>query len=187
MSRWATVPNLLTALRLILAPWAWSAIAAGNYRTALYVLAAAGFSDAIDGFVARRFNAQSELGEKLDPVADKILVAGVFAALFLNHRLPGWMLALVFGRDLLILGFAAWAIARGLHRTLKPTLWGKCSTLLQLLLGGGLVLEPALQWTWLAPVNSALLAASAGMTAWSGLHYGWIGWKITRQNRPSSD
>lgn len=187
MASWATVPNLLTLLRMALTPWVGFAIARENYPVALPLLFFAGMSDAADGYLARRLGWQSKLGAKLDPIADKLLAGTVFVALAANGRLPLWMLALVFGRDLMILAFAAWALRSGARAELKPTLWGKLSTLLQLLLAGGLVMEPALGLTWFRWINPALLWSAAAMTLWSGVDYARIGWEFVSRGRRHTD
>jgi len=184
---WATIPNLLTILRIALTPWIGFEIARDNYPLALPLLFVAGMSDAADGFMARRLGWQSNLGAKLDPLADKLLAITVFIALAANGRLPLWMLGLAFGRDLLILAFSAWALRSGLRADLKPTLWGKLSTALQLLLAGGLVMEPALGLTWFRWLYHPLLWSSAAMTVFSGLDYSRIGWKLIRQQRSPAD
>ncbi len=184
---WATVPNLLTLLRIAFTPWIGFEIARENYPLALPLLFFAGISDAADGFLARRLHWQSNLGAKLDPIADKLLAATVFIALAANGRLPLWMLALALSRDLLILSFSLYALRSGIADSLKPTLWGKLSTALQLLLAGGLVMEPAFSLHWFRHLYPHLLAASATMTAFSGLDYCRIGWILLRRHRPPSD
>lgn len=184
---WLTLPNVLTFARIGLTPWIGLAIARKDYQTALPVLFVAGMSDALDGYLARRFQSQSRLGAKLDPVADKLLTTTVFLALALNGGVPVWMAALVFGRDLMILGFAGWALWRGIKADLEPTIWGKLSTMLQLLLAGCVVLRQATGAEWALPVSTALLWASAGITLWSGLHYALIGWNLAIRHEHSTD
>ena len=70
--------------------------------TVLFILA--GLSDAADGFIAKRFNAVSELGAYLDPVADKALLVSVFVTLGFKGLLPAWLIVLVVSRDLFIIG-----------------------------------------------------------------------------------
>lgn len=73
-----------------------------NYLTALVLFAAAGFSDALDGFLAKHYHWESRLGSILDPLADKLLLVASFAALTWLDLLPSWLLWLVLGRDVLI-------------------------------------------------------------------------------------
>lgn len=187
MPEWLKLPNLLTLARIGLTPWAGVAIASKNYETALPVLFVAGVTDALDGFIARRCQLESRLGARLDPIADKLLAATVFVALAVNGGVPLWMAGLVLGRDLMILSFAAWALWRGVKAELKPTLWGKLSTLLQLALAVAVVLREALELRGIEVLLPALLWASAAMTLWSGLHYAWVGRRLTARAGRSTD
>ncbi len=187
MPSWVTIPNVMTLLRIAFTPWIGLLIARRDYQTALPALFVVGMSDAADGFLARRFKMSSPLGAKLDPIADKLLAGTVFLALAFNGALPWWYVALAFGRDLLILGFAAWALARGIRAELPPSIWGKLSTCLQFLLAGSIVLHSALGFEWSAPLIPLLLWSSTAMTIWSGVHYTWLGWNLAFGNRRSLD
>src|SRR6201985_2076656 len=97
------VPNLLSALRLVAAPFAAWLIIAGHDTAALVVFALAGLSDGLDGFVARRWGFTSDFGAWLDPVADKLLMLLSLAALFIVGIAPLWLVALVVARDVAII------------------------------------------------------------------------------------
>ena len=100
------LPNLITLLRMLLVvPLCWL-IADGHYDGALVVAAIAGLSDAVDGFLAKRYGWQSWLGGILDPIADKLLLMAGFLWLAFAGDVPGWLAALVIGRDLVIVGGA---------------------------------------------------------------------------------
>jgi len=187
MPPWVTAPNILTLGRIGITPWIGMLIARGDYRTALPVLFFTGMSDAADGFLARRFGMGSALGAKLDPIADKFLAGTVFLALAFNGALPWWYVALAFSRDLLILGFGTWVMTKGIQIDLSPTIWGKLSTALQLLLAGGIVMQAALGLAWLALFLPVLLWSSTALTLWSGVHYGWMGWRGLAHHRHSLD
>ena len=110
-----TIPNLLTFLRMALIPVFASLLFYGYYGWALFVFFFAGVSDGVDGFVARRYNQQSELGTILDPIADKLLMTTAFVIVALPHVLPAdnkhfpvafWVSAAVIGRDVLIIAVA---------------------------------------------------------------------------------
>lgn len=128
-------------------------------------------SDALDGYLARRFNWKSELGEKLDPVADKVLVATLYICFAWRGMLSWALTALVLGRDAMILSFAAAAMASGRARRFPPSIWGKISTACQLVLAGACVLRAG--WPNLPPqhVFTGLVWAVVAATAWSGVHY----------------
>jgi cardiolipin synthase (CMP-forming) len=127
------IPNLLCVFRILLTlPVAW-AILEGRYPIALGLFLLAGFTDLLDGFLAKRFSWQSRLGGMLDPIADKLLLATSFVTLWLAGYVPGWLLAAVVARDLVIVGGA------GLYRWLigpfdaEPSVLSKLNSFLQLL------------------------------------------------------
>ena len=127
------IPNLLSALRLLAAPLAAWLILAGHDIASLIVFAAAGSSDAADGYVARRWGVTSKLGAWIDPVADKLLMLFCFTALYNVHVTPLWLLMLVVMRDASIIAgwFLMWA-AR-LPPLKAPLRIGKASTMVQVL------------------------------------------------------
>ena len=134
-----TIPNLLTFLRMALIP-VFASLLFYNYNGwALFVFLVAGISDGVDGFVARRFQQQSELGTILDPIADKLLMTTAFIVLAMPNVLPHtrflpvpfWVTAAVIGRDVLIVTVAgAINIMTGFH-DFKPSWLGKLSTTVQ--------------------------------------------------------
>jgi len=84
----AHLPNALSVARLVSVPVAIWLILRGDLATAFWVVVVAGLSDALDGFIAKRFNAGSELGAFLDPIADKALLVSVYVALAAERHLP---------------------------------------------------------------------------------------------------
>src|SRR5258706_148067 len=105
------LPNFLTALRLAAAPTTAGLLVAGHFNAAFGIFAAAGLSDAADGFLAKRFGLDSPLGRVLDPVADKALMLAAFVTLALLDDVPVWLAAIVIARDGLILLGLAIAVA----------------------------------------------------------------------------
>jgi cardiolipin synthase len=168
-----TLPNLLTLARLALAPYVAWLIASGSARAGLYWLMAAGLTDAFDGFLARRFRAISKLGAYFDPIADKILAASVFLALGFANALPWWLVAIVFGRDILILAAAGLFLAFTNVRAFPPSVWGKLCTFCQLTTAGfalGNLAYPELGVGWAV---RALVWVAGAATAFSGVNYLW--------------
>src|SRR5690348_14486279 len=127
------VPNLLSALRLLAAPFAAWLIVAGHDTAALLVFAAAGLSDGLDGFIARRWGVTSDFGAWLDPVADKLLMLLSLAALCTVGMTPLWLVVLVVARDMVIV--IGWLLVKllGLPLATAPLLVGKLSTAIQIL------------------------------------------------------
>ena len=98
------LPNLISLGRLLLVPLAISLIFDGNYWGALWVFVIAGVSDAVDGFIARRFDRRTPLGALLDPLADKVLLVSAYVALGIAGQLWTWLVVLVVFRDIMIVG-----------------------------------------------------------------------------------
>ena len=171
-----TLPNLFTFIRLLLTPFAVVAILEGNYGRAIGIFFAAGISDAVDGYLARRLGAATMIGAYFDPIVDKILLSAIYISLGLVGAIRWWMVAAVFARDLVILGMAAYGLLFTRVRSFPPSVWGKISTFLQiaaaLAVMGGRAGVPA-------PAELALWLMVAG-TFWSGLHYVWRGVRMLR-------
>jgi cardiolipin synthase (CMP-forming) len=171
------LPNLFTLARLVLAPFIASDILRGHYSRAITLLFAAGFTDVIDGYLARRLKASTPAGAYFDPIADKILLSVIYVSLGLAAAMPWWMVGVVFGRDILILAMAAYGLWFTSLRKFPPSVWGKISTFFQiaaaLVVMGDRAGIPA-------PVTLALCLMLVG-TIVSGLHYMWRGLVMLRQ------
>ena len=100
------IPNAISLLRIALIVPILMLILQGHYAWALALFFFAGFSDGLDGYLATRFNWQTRLGGLLDPVADKLLVAGLFITLAWVQEIPFWLAAVVILRDVVIFGGA---------------------------------------------------------------------------------
>lgn len=126
------VPNLITVVRIFLIfPTAWL-LWEGFYVDALILTAAAGASDAVDGWLARRLDAVSRLGAALDPVADKLLVAAIFVIFAIQGHLPLWLAVIVLGRDAVIMaGAASYRLLFG-RIEFSPTYLSKANTAMQI-------------------------------------------------------
>jgi len=169
-----TAPNLLTLLRICLAPFLVAGILEGNYRLSLGLFLAAGLSDALDGALARLLKQRSRLGEYLDPVADKLLLSTLF--LVLTHRglIPPTVTALVFGRDVGILAVAAILYAAVGRREFNPSFLGKANTLVQVAAVAAVLLHQLTAAGWVADLRILTLDGTIALTVLSGLHYAWV-------------
>jgi cardiolipin synthase (CMP-forming) len=99
----ASLPNLITLARLLLAPLAVLMIVSQRFMPAFAIFVVAGLSDAVDGFIAKRFDLRTELGAYLDPLADKALLVSIYVTLAIVHELPPAIAIIVVSRDLMIL------------------------------------------------------------------------------------
>lgn len=176
--RW--LPNLLTLVRFPLTPWVAVSILRGAHLEALVLLAAAGLTDGLDGWAARRMGAVTRLGAMLDPVADKFLLVTVYVSLGAAGLIPVWLVWMVVARDVLILAFAAAAMALGKARRFEPSVWGKLSTLVQIVTGVVVIAAQVFSSAVLAWWSDILPALTAVTTAWSGIHYAWLA--LSRQD-----
>jgi cardiolipin synthase len=127
------IPNLITLGRILLVPVVVWAIASGAMWIAFVLFLAAGVSDAVDGFLAKRFGMATELGAYLDPLADKALIVSIYLTLGVNNLIPRWLVILVVSRDILIVGgiLLSWLVGNPLK--IKPLLVSKLNTVAQIL------------------------------------------------------
>lgn len=127
------IPNLITLGRILLVPIVVWAIASNEMWIAFVLFLAAGVSDAVDGFLAKRFNMTTMLGAYLDPLADKALIVSIYLSLGINGAIPRWLVILVVSRDILIIGgiMLSWLVGNPLK--IKPLLVSKLNTVAQIL------------------------------------------------------
>jgi cardiolipin synthase len=106
----------------------------GHSRAAFFVFLLAGVSDALDGYLAKRFNWTSEIGAYLDPLADKILIVSIYIALAVSQEIPLWLVIAVVSRDILILlaVLLSWLMDQPFH--IKPLTVSKLNTAAQIVL-----------------------------------------------------
>jgi cardiolipin synthase len=170
-----SIPNLLTAGRLLLAPFVFWGILTGRHRLALALFVVAAFTDGVDGAIARRFRQTSKLGAYLDPIADKTLRSGVFLSLAATGSVPWWLVAVILGRDVLLLISSGVALLFTNFRQFRPSVWGKASTFLQIACAFTWMVSNATESAAIQGLANALVWPTAAATLWSGLHYTWRG------------
>jgi cardiolipin synthase len=176
------IPNLLTLTRLFLVPVFLALLSAHRFGDALYVFCAAGLTDALDGTIARWFDARTEIGALLDPFADKLLLLSAFVGLSLENVIPGWLLGVIITRDIIIVfGYLLLILYSDERVPVRPSYLGKAATCLQLAaviaaLGGVGQSSPNLWYL--------LLYATVGITALSGMHYAYQGLVWLRSREP---
>jgi len=137
------LPNAISLGRLLAVPITVWLMLDGRWAWALGLFVLAGASDAIDGWLARKLNAQTTLGHYLDPMADKALLVAVFVVLAIKAAVPVWLVLLVVTRDLLIVGGGLLLYIVGQPMTMDPLPISKLNTVAQILLAGAVLLDLA--------------------------------------------
>jgi cardiolipin synthase len=127
-----SIPNLITLGRILLVPVVVWAITAGEMRVAFVLFLAAGITDAVDGFLAKRFGMATELGAYLDPLADKAMLVSIYVALGITDAVPRWLVILVVSRDIMIVSavILSWLVDKPVP--LKPLGVSKLNTVAQI-------------------------------------------------------
>jgi cardiolipin synthase len=151
------IPNIITLGRIILVPIVVWAIASNQMEIAFAVFVVAGVSDAVDGFLAKRFNMTSDLGALLDPLADKALLVSIYIALGIWGAIPRWIVILVVSRDIMIVSavIVSWLFDKPVQ--MKPLMVSKLNTVAQVAFAA-LVLGSLGFGFQLSPYDSILMA-----------------------------
>ena len=176
-----TLPNIISLARLLSVPFNVWLILIDQWRLALVVFCLAGLSDAIDGFLAKKFGMQSRLGQYLDPIADKVLLVSIFIVLGAQQHLPLWLVILVVSRDILIVGGLLLLYVFSQSYEPKPFLSSKLNTATQIVLAALVIASLAFSFEWAAVYVQGLIVATALTTIASGTEYMIEWWR--RMNR----
>jgi len=164
------LPNLISMARLMAVPATVWFIIEGRYDSAFWLFVVAGASDAVDGFIAKRFNAQTVLGSYLDPLADKALLVSVYLTLGNEGQLAVWLVILVVFRDLTIIGGAILLHTLGGSIRMTPLATSKVNTVAQIVLASVVLARLGLGLDDRGLV-AALVYVVAATTVLSGVHY----------------
>jgi cardiolipin synthase (CMP-forming) len=123
-----TIPNIITIGRLIIVPIVIVMIMQQRWIAAFVLFVVAGVSDAVDGFIARRFDMRSEFGAYIDPIADKALLVSIYVTLAIVGAIPSWLAIVVVSRDVMIVAavLLSWVMSRPVE--IKPLLVSKLNT-----------------------------------------------------------
>ena len=135
------LPNLITLGRLILVPVIVWLLLSGFTRAAFFAFLIAGLSDAADGFLAKRYKMETELGAYLDPLADKMLIVCIFVTLGLGGGLPVWLVIAVVTRDILIVAAVVLSWIMGHPVAIRPFIVSKANTVSQIVLAGTVLVD----------------------------------------------
>jgi len=166
------LPNMVTFARLCAVPLAFWLVLEHRLDRAFVLFVAAGLSDAVDGWLARRLGGNS-IGALLDPVADKALLVTMYVTLAVVNVLPDWLAILVVFRDLVIVGGVIVLAVLGQPVMIRPLYISKLNTVLQILLVAASLLQAGFDLS-LQDVTHLLVWAVAGTTLASGSAYVWV-------------
>lgn len=158
-----SIPNFITLFRIILVPVVFWLLVSEQPALAFVTFLIAGISDAVDGYLAKRFNWESELGAYLDPLADKLLIVSIFVALGVQGALPSWLVIAVVSRDLLIVAavLLSWVLAKPVR--IAPLMVSKFNTAAQIVLAAIVLADLAFGLGWSAAI-AVLVAIVAALT-----------------------
>jgi len=168
------IPNMITLGRIMSVPVIFWLLLSSQNQFAFFVFVAAGISDAVDGYLAKRFNWSTELGSYLDPLADKLLIVSIFIALGVRNELPLWLVIAVVSRDILIVAavLLAWLLDQPVR--IRPLAVSKANTAVQILLAATVLADAAfglglertrLLLVWIAGALT-VLSLAAYLRAW---------------------
>lgn len=176
MNRVLTVPNLISFLRICSIPYLAWLITKNHMILALIVLAISAFSDCIDGYIARRWNQVSKLGQILDPIADRLLIIFSTIALAIAKIIPWWALVLVVLRDVIMAALVV-LLAQHDYGPLPVNFVGKAGTALIMLAIVSLMIVYAVS----TEAMFVLYAAAIACGVWGVALYWYAGLLYCRQ------
>ena len=179
------IPNLLTLARIAVCPILVLLLHNGNYQLALVLFLAAGITDGLDGYIAKRFDCVSNFGAVLDPVADKLLIASTYIMLAILGDIPFWLLIVVMFRDLVIVVGYFIFVMMGIDIPVRPTYSSKVNTFVQISLMVVVLLEKA-SIVQVPLIVDALIFGVLITTVVSGVQYVWL-WGIRQEFEGASE
>lgn len=164
------LPNVITIFRILLVPFTIWLMIAHEFGLAFVAFLVAGISDGVDGYIARRYGLQTDLGAHLDPLADKVLLVSIFIVLGMLNLIPVWLAILVVTRDILIVGAVVLSWVMGKPMAMQPLFVSKANTTMQIVFAG-VVLAMLGTKLNLESVMTSGIAAVAFLTVASGAMY----------------
>lgn len=166
----SSLPNLITLARLLAVPVMVWLIVSGAWTGAFWLFVAAGVSDGVDGYIAKRFDAESVLGSYLDPIADKVMLVCVFVTLGIAGEIGAWLVIIIVSRDALIVGGTILSQIVERPIKMKPLFVSKINTVAQIILAAVALANLGLGWSDIGQVM-ALEYTVAATTLASGALY----------------
>ncbi|MFP6761996.1 MAG: CDP-diacylglycerol--glycerol-3-phosphate 3-phosphatidyltransferase [Planctomycetaceae bacterium] len=198
-ARSLNLPNLITSSRLLLSFVLFAMIYAeghwfsepikGYWLWAAFLFAFSAATDAVDGYVARKYGQVTTLGRILDPFVDKIIICSTFVFLLEKKDVSGvnaWMVIAVVGREMFVTGLRAFLEQSG--KDFSAVWIGKVKMMLQCaaVMGSLLTISPALRSNGWLLTRDCLLWAAVGITVYSGVSYAWRGFQMLRPQKETA-
>lgn len=174
----AQIPNILTLSRIAAAPVLILLLRDENYELAVVLFVLAGITDGLDGWIAKRYGFTSQLGARLDPLADKTIILSAYIMLAILGDLAFWLVMLVIFRDLIIVGGYLVLTTLDGQVQMQPTMTSKINTVAQIVLVIA-VLSENTSWLSTQFIGFWMTYAVAVLTIVSGAQYVWV-WAIRR-------
>jgi CDP-diacylglycerol---glycerol-3-phosphate 3-phosphatidyltransferase len=176
-----TVPNLLTVFRILLVPVLAAALLSGledGDLLAAVVFVVASFTDALDGWIARRNKNETTFGKLMDPLADKLLVTAALVSLVSLDRLQAWVAMVIIAREFAVTGLRQLAMEHG--EVIAASGWGKIKTVAQIAMVLALIaVDSSPLWV------DALVYATVAITVASAID-NFFNFRALLHARPSS-
>ena len=165
--------NFITIARIFLAPIILVFLIFGNYLVCVLLFFLAGLTDYYDGYLARKYNAESELGEILDPIADKILIVFILIGLSveLDSQLMALLSSLIITREIGVAALRDYSARNNLSDRTKVTFLAKAKTSIQLLTIGLYLLALAISFNLLIVISDIFLVIATFITLYTGYQY----------------
>jgi len=184
-----TAPNQLTLLRMIFLPFIVINVVGHHYVWALVLFVLAGMSDGLDGLLARKLHQQTQLGQYLDPIADKLLMSTMFLVLSIEHRalVPWKFTVLVFSRDISILLVSGVLFMIAGLKDFRPSIFGKANTFAQVAAIFFALLLLVMPVLWIDIARKTFLKATFLFTIVSAVHYAFLVQHRLRSHAPSRE
>ncbi len=184
-----TAPNQLTLLRMIFLPFIVINVVGQHYIWALSLFVLAGISDGLDGLLARKLHQQTQLGQYLDPIADKLLMSTMFLVLSIEHRaiVPWKYTVVVFSRDISILLVSGVLFMIAGLKDFRPSIFGKANTFAQVAAIFFAMLLLVMPVVWVDIARKTFLRATFFFTIVSAVHYAFLVQHRLREHAPSPE
>lgn len=165
------LPNAITGMRLLAVPAVIWLVLTDRMAGAFWVFVAAGISDAVDGYLAKRLDAHSVLGSYLDPLADKLLLLAIYILFGQAGHIPTWLVVLVVARDAALLGGSILLVRADRTAAMRPMMISKVNTALQIVLAAVILAQLGFGFPDIGVGRDVLVYTVAATTLVSGIAY----------------